>query len=322
MQKLERMMAIILALNKKEKLTAEELAGIFEVNIRTIYRDIQALSEMEVPITTHIGSNGGYSLMNKYFIPPVMFTREEILALLLSEKIISIVDLPGYSQHINTAFLKIKSLVSNELHTELEKIEKRTIFDISFEYPDNQDPDIFKLLESSIIQSLKLNIEYINTYPSYTRSIKIRPYGLIFDHGAWDIIGFDETMKEEQIFKTERIKGAKLLNEKFTIPGDFDVSNYYNCKNYADALNKGDRHIVRLMMSKHLYYEIKDRVYFKDAAVNETEDAILLSIATRKPEDYIWLSLQYDGEIKIIEPAWLIDELCNRLKKLNKTYNF
>lgn len=88
MNKTERQLAITLELQRSKTLRAEDLASQFETSVRTIYRDIQALSEAGVPI---LGAPGqGYSLMEGYFLPPVRFTAEEAVScsweLILSSK--------------------------------------------------------------------------------------------------------------------------------------------------------------------------------------------------------------------------------------------
>ncbi|MDF9844349.1 MULTISPECIES: HTH domain-containing protein [unclassified Paenibacillus] len=86
MNKTERLLAIVMELQRSRLLTADELAEGLGVSARTIYRDMQALSEAGVPI---IGETGpGYSLMEGYFLPPVSFTVEEAVSLLLGAEFI------------------------------------------------------------------------------------------------------------------------------------------------------------------------------------------------------------------------------------------
>ncbi len=78
MNKTERQLAIILELQRTNVVKAEDLAKKLETSVRTIYRDVQALSEAGVPI---IGATGfGYSLVEGYFLPPVNFTVEEAVS--------------------------------------------------------------------------------------------------------------------------------------------------------------------------------------------------------------------------------------------------
>lgn len=81
MNKTDRLLAIVLELQSREVVRGGDLAALLEISVRTIYRDIQALSEAGVPI---IGAPGtGYSLMEGYFLPPIIFTVEEAVTLLI-----------------------------------------------------------------------------------------------------------------------------------------------------------------------------------------------------------------------------------------------
>lgn len=82
MQKIERLMGIVLALNKNKKMTANQLARKFEVDIRTIYRVVW----VEHTYRIWGGPEGGYSVLNEYFIPPIMLNKDELFSLLLSKK--------------------------------------------------------------------------------------------------------------------------------------------------------------------------------------------------------------------------------------------
>ena len=87
MNKTDRLFAIILELQARGQCRAEDLAAAFEVNKRTIYRDVQALSEMGVPVVAVPGQ--GYSLMEGYFLPPLRFTTDEATMLSLGSEFVA-----------------------------------------------------------------------------------------------------------------------------------------------------------------------------------------------------------------------------------------
>ncbi|MFT6379079.1 MAG: putative DNA-binding transcriptional regulator YafY, partial [Akkermansiaceae bacterium] len=82
MNRIDRLTAMILMLQSHRVVTAEQIAGHFELSVRTVYRDLSALGEAGVPIVAEAGV--GYSLMPGYHMPPVMFSEEEAAALLMS----------------------------------------------------------------------------------------------------------------------------------------------------------------------------------------------------------------------------------------------
>src|ERR1700733_12245085 len=84
MNRIDRLHAILTHLQSKRKVTAQEMAHRFRISLRTVYRDVKSLEESGVPVIGEAGS--GYTIMEGYRLPPVMFTREEASALLLGSK--------------------------------------------------------------------------------------------------------------------------------------------------------------------------------------------------------------------------------------------
>ncbi len=85
MNRIDRLHAILTHLQSKKRVTAQELADRFNISLRTVYRDVKALDESGVPVIGEAGS--GYSIMEGYRLPPVMFTQEEAAALIMGAKL-------------------------------------------------------------------------------------------------------------------------------------------------------------------------------------------------------------------------------------------
>lgn len=111
MNKTDRLLAIVLELQIRQVVRAEDLAALFETSVRTIYRDIQAISEAGVPI---IGTTGTwYSLMEGYFLPPISFTIEEAVTLLIGTDFIELRFDDDYRDRANAARRKIEATLSD-----------------------------------------------------------------------------------------------------------------------------------------------------------------------------------------------------------------
>ena len=124
MNKTDRLLAIVLELQREGVLRAEDLAAVFETSRRTIYRDIQALSEAGVPI---IGSPGlGYSLMEGYFLPPVSFSVEEAVALLIGTDFVQQKFDSGYGSKAQTSQRKIEAILPESVRKEASRIRTTT----------------------------------------------------------------------------------------------------------------------------------------------------------------------------------------------------
>ena len=111
MNRFNRVTAILIQLQSKKIVRAKDIADRFKVSIRTVYRDIQTLEEAGVPITSDSGI--GYSLIEGYHLPPVMFSKEEITAFLTAEKLIEKFTDNSIDSNFKSGMMKIRAILRN-----------------------------------------------------------------------------------------------------------------------------------------------------------------------------------------------------------------
>ena len=121
MNRTDRLVAMVMFLQGRRVVKAEELANHFEINIRTVYRDLKALSEQGIPVSFE--QTKGYFIVNGYFIPPVAFESDEANALLLMESVVHAFTDKSIQEHYSSAMEKIKAVLR---HSQKEKLEKHT----------------------------------------------------------------------------------------------------------------------------------------------------------------------------------------------------
>lgn len=313
-------MAIILALKNKKKMTAKELAATFEVDIRTIYRDMQALSEMNIPVVSYAGNEGGYELLDNYFIPPIMFNKDEVFALLLAKKVIDIIHIPGYAAFANSAFLKIENIVSECFKKDFEDVQKKIVFDIKSNDIDIENSYVFDIIKQALKYNFKLKVTYSeNTSFNLIEQI-IHPYGIVFEDGIWYIVAFSELSNSKIHLNIEKIKEISLLKEIFDSNEDFNMGNYYSTCCFKSAYKNENSILIKLKIKKELYPSIKDYVFFKYGEIKEESDCYIIYVKTIKPDFYVSLAFRFFKSMELVEPLWLREKLKDELKQLNKTY--
>lgn len=313
-------MAIILALRQKGKVTAKELADKFEVNIRTIYRDIEALSQMNIPVVAHYGNEGGYSLLGDYFISPIVFNKDEVFSLLLTQKLIDMVNIPGYNQYVNTAFLKIRSFVNDDMETELKELENKIAFDIMYKAPKIQKVEIFDLVKKALEKNFKLSMKYFNPHGLEKTERTICPYGMKFEDGAWYIIAYCDLRMEMRWFRVDRIEEATLTDQTFVIQEGFTINDYCNEGIHSKAQSKKNTQNIKLKMTKELYHIVKDYYRFKFGQIIEEVDHYIINVVSDKPREYISTAFKFYDGMEILEPLWLREEFREEVQKLFKKY--
>src|SRR6266446_3271202 len=124
MNRVDRLIAIALRLQSRRVVRAEDLAGHFEISVRTVYRDIAALGEAGIPILAEAGV--GYSLARGYHLPPVMFTAEEASALSIGGKLVEHLTDASLRKQMDSALLKIRSVLPRDRQDYLDRLERST----------------------------------------------------------------------------------------------------------------------------------------------------------------------------------------------------
>src|SRR5690349_18832705 len=124
MNRFDRALGILLLLRSGASLSATDLARHFEVSTRTIYRDVEALSQVGVPVYAERGREGGFRLMEGYFLPPVMFTRQEAVSLLLAVTMLRSLRARPFAAGLETAEEKLLAAVPAPLRQTLSEARK------------------------------------------------------------------------------------------------------------------------------------------------------------------------------------------------------
>lgn len=324
MQKMERLLGIVLALNKNKKMTAVELAQKFEVDVRTIYRDIQALSELNVPIAARCGPEGGYTILNEYFVPSIVFNKEEIFSLLISQKLIGKIRIPGYTNYINSAFLKINNVTSPEQMKKLDRIENRILFDSFKKHIHSDDFKYFDVIIKGIEENRKIKIT--RGSENYSEMIEniIEPYGLIYLDEVWQLIFNCQEDEGLHDIPINWIYDVELLNETFKLMDEFDVDQYY-CDNFCvlpceSKLNERPE-TIKLKINKDGYYRVKDYIFFHDKhIIDKKEDYFIIVLKLIEPSYYLQIALKFSDIIEILEPRWLRKTIFEEIEKLYNKY--
>ncbi|WP_367771378.1 YafY family protein [Flavobacterium sp. WC2421] len=208
-KRLSRLTAILTQLQTRRLTTSTSLADRFNVSVRTIYRDIRALEQAGVPIITEEGK--GYSLMEGYKIPPVMFTESQANALILAEKLVLKSKDSSFIKDYTEAIEKIKSVLNYTVKDRVNLLSDRTISGENLE----------KLINSNNLSHLQLaitnldltEIDYTNESGKSTKRI-IEPFALIRTEN-WLLIAWCRLRQEFRFFRLDRITKTQVLSEKF-----------------------------------------------------------------------------------------------------------
>lgn len=225
-KRLSRLTAILTILQTKRLLTASELANKFSVSNRTIYRDIKALEQAGVPILTEDGK--GYSLMEGYRIPPVMFTESEANALITAELLILKNKDASFVKEYSEAINKIKSVLRNNTKDKANLLSDRTVFRQNAD--NNRTSNYLSKLQLALTNFNLVKIKYHSPDTNQTTERTLEPFAIYSTQENWILIAFCLLRKDFRAFRLDRILNLTTLNEQFE-PHKMTLQEYFEiCK--------------------------------------------------------------------------------------------
>ncbi|MGJ8732221.1 MAG: helix-turn-helix transcriptional regulator [Cellulophaga sp.] len=220
--RLVRLTAIVTQLQTKKVVTATELSAKHKVSIRTIYRDIRTLEQSGIPIYTEEGK--GYSLVDGYKLPPVMFTEEEANALITAEQIVSRNKDISFVEKYSSAVEKIKSVLRYSQRDKSSLLTER--IDIRTNLEQKITSNYLMQLQIALTNYKLLQIDYLSLERNKTTRI-IEPFALIHNNDNWVLIAFCRLREDFRAFRVDCIQQLAMLPSSFE-PYKITLQEYFD----------------------------------------------------------------------------------------------
>lgn len=214
-------MGILTMLQSKKFLPAEKISEKFSISIRTVYRDVKALTEIGIPVSFEAGR--GYFVVQGYFLPPVSFTNEEANALLLMESLASRFGDKSIKKHYETALNKVKTVLRGSQKDKIEQLEPQ-IKAVSCDFTQNNF-DYLTQLQEAIGSQTWIDIEYQNNKNEVSKRL-LEPIGLIFYALNWHLIAWCHWRNDYRDFRVSRIIKLTSSGNSFTKNNHIDLNEY------------------------------------------------------------------------------------------------
>tara|TARA_R110002049_G_scaffold33535_13_gene110433 strand:+ start:2984 stop:3709 length:726 start_codon:yes stop_codon:yes gene_type:complete len=222
--RLARLTAIVTQLQSKRLVTARELAEKHSVSIRTVYRDIRTLEQSGIPIFTEEGK--GYSVMEGYKLPPVMFTEEEANALITAEQIVNKNKDTSFTEQYTSAVEKIKAVLKYSQKDKAALLTERLQIRTNLE--NEKTSNYLMQLQVAITNYKVIRINYTSLEQKQTQR-DVEPFALIHNNDNWVMIAFCRLRKDFRAFRIDCIQQVLVLAatfeaHKITLQDYFDMA--------------------------------------------------------------------------------------------------
>ena len=293
-----RLFRILYYILEKEKVTANELADKFEVSVRTIYRDIDSISSVGVPIFTTQGKGGGIKIDNEYILNKSLFDANE------KEQIIAA--LQGLE--------KTNKVYKSELITKLSalfKIKNSNWIEIDFTSwrSNNTYQDLFNTLKIAIINKNIISFSY-NSSKAEKINRRVKPIRLLFKEQDWYLYAFCLLINDFRYFKLSRIKDLEVLAINYE--DNFENIVLKREIKYENTVN------IKLKFNKSVAFRVYDE--FNEAIVEDEKANLYVEI--KIPNNYKLYNyiFSFGANVEILEPEEIRTQFKNMINKIAKKY--
>lgn len=292
-----RLFKIVYHLLDQGQATAPELAEKFEVSVRTIYRDMDALSAAGIPIYAESGRYGGIYLMSGFVLDRVVLSEKEKQEILTALQSLNVTKNTSGSQTLQ----KLSAMF--QLHTE-DWLE----VDFSRWGDKKFDNEKFELLKSAVIHCRNVRINYAGSNEMISERV-IQPLKLAYKAKAWYLKAFCTEKQDMRTFKLNRILELALLEESF-VRQSFPAEPEDDEETYP---------LITLRFPKEVAYRVYDE--FDGSQIERQENGDLIASA-RMPEGAWLISflLSFGTQVEILSPDYLREEIVGQAKKIVEKY--
>jgi len=209
--KVDRLVSIILLLLEKDRIGAQELADMFEVSPRTIYRDIDSISMAGIPIRATSGVGGGFEIMEQYKLDRKVFSTADLTAILTG--------LSGLSgvmrgEELVNALAKVKSFIPADRAKDIELKANQIQIDLSPWMGNRNVQPYLERIKQALQEHKLLSFTYIDRAGNRIPRIA-EPYQLVLKGSQWYWQGYCRTRNDFRLFKLTRMSNLQLLEETF-----------------------------------------------------------------------------------------------------------
>ncbi len=254
--RIDRLHAILTHLQSKKKVTAQEVADRFSISLRTVYRDVKALEESGVPVIGEAGS--GYSIMEGYRLPPVMFTQEEASALLFAGKIAEKMTDTSVKKHFDAALYKVKAVLRGDDKEHMEDLSNY-IAVFKSRVPEEEPGGKYLVsLQKAIVDKKVINMHYFSNYNEASTQRNAEPIGLCYYGDNWHLIAYCLLRNDYRDFRLNRIQKLQVLDESFAGKQHRSLQQYIDSmvrqSELVEVIVEFDKETVRHIGNQKYYY--------------------------------------------------------------------
>lgn len=315
MNRIDRLTAILIQLQTKRIVKAEEIADRFEISLRTVYRDVKALMEAGVPIGSEAGK--GYFIVDGYHLPPVMFTQDEASAMMMAGKLVEKLTDQSVRTAFDNALHKIKAVLNESQKDYLDGLEDNIeVMMPRISLPANTG-NFLTAIQKAVSTKQVIRLDYHSNNQGELTIREVEPIGLFYYSAGWHLIAWCRLRNGYRDFRSDRIKALQETGETFEPRSITTLQEYFNSITHS---NREVQRVTVLFEKKEASYISNSKHYFGFVSEEIVDDRVRMHfLAGHLPSLGRWL-LSYARGIEIEGPDELKQVMRNLVEELQAIY--
>ncbi len=317
-----RLLSLLMLLQTRGRLTAEELARELEVSVRTIYRDVDSLSAAGVPVYGDRGPAGGYELLHGYRTRLTGMTPDEAESLFLAGMPGPAAEL-GLGAVLATAQLKLLAALPPELQSRAGRISERFHLDAPTWFQEGERLPHLATVADAVWNQRRIHVRYRRWRGEVDRTLD--PLGLVLKAGAWYLVA--QASGQLRTYRASRILELAILDEHFERPEDFDLAQFWE-RSSAQFRERLYQFEVSLRLSPrgleilpYLFNQVTATAALESAGSPDADGwtAVMLPVDSLEHGHYDLLRLGADAEV--LGPPEVLQRMREAVAGMGKLYD-
>lgn len=314
LNRFDRLIAIFIHLQSSRIVRARDLADRFGVSLRTIYRDIRSLETAGVPVSGEAGE--GYSIMDGFHLPPVMFTREEAGSFVAAQKLMQKFGDKALGGYHESAMFKVKSVLRGSAKDRVSALESQIWINTSLTLFNENTPDALDILLEGMAEKKQVILTYQSLDSETPSERTIEPAGVFHENNYWYIKGYCHLRNDYRQFRTDRILKINRTEAPFIIdhaaqperPKEFEEVSKLK------VVIRVEKKLMKYLKTGRNYYG------FKSEKVSDKHVEITFLISPNSDGLARWF-LMFGDCAEILEPESFKQKVRDLIEKINTNLN-
>lgn len=307
--KVDRLLSIIMVLLDKNRIGAKELADMFEVSPRTIYRDVDAINLAGIPVRSVPGVGGGFEIMPQYKLDKKIFSTDDLSTILMG---LSSVSDMVQGNELTNALAKVKSFIPAENAKDIKLKSSQISIDLSPWMCNRNIHNYLEIIKEALQENRLLSFEYADRQGNKT-SRTAEPYQLLLKSNHWYCHGYCHKRNDYRLFKLSRMSNLKMKEETFT-PRDYEKP----LLDYDHTLTTKQTE-VKIRIHKSVMERVLDYCTYEDL-LPDGDEHFIVSFPFIENDFYYNILFSLGDKCECLEPLHIRREIKRRIHDIAVLY--